>query len=59
MALPTSVFPNPALAPKPSSFADVLEPFPAIRIAALSFETPQLATDIYNTALRAASCRKF
>ena len=46
MALPTSVFPNPALAPKPSSFADVLEPFPAIRIAALSFETPQLATDI-------------
>jgi hypothetical protein len=46
MALPTSVYPNPANAPRPSSFVDVLEPFPAIRIAALSFQTPELATDI-------------
>ena len=45
MAIPTSDFPNPVFAPKPS-FYSVMEPFPAIRIAALSFETPALATDV-------------
>ena len=36
MALPTSDFPNPAFAPKPLIYS-TLEPFPAIRIAALTF----------------------
>ena len=45
MAIPTSDFPQPAFAPKPSYFS-VLEPFPAIRIASLSFDTPALATDL-------------
>ena len=45
MAIPTSDFPNPTYAPRPSYFS-ILEPFPAIRIAALTFETPALATDI-------------
>ena len=45
MALPTSDYPNPALAPKASYYSE-LEPFPAIRIASLTFETPALATDL-------------
>ena len=45
MAIPTSDFPNPAFAPKPSVYS-VLEPLPAIRIAALRFDTPALATDL-------------
>lgn len=45
MALPTSDFPNPEYAPKPSYY-DVAEPFPAIRIAALAFTTPAIATDV-------------
>jgi len=45
MAIPTSDYPSPAFAPRPE-FNSVLEPFPAIRIAALTFETAALATDL-------------
>jgi hypothetical protein len=45
MALPTSVFPNPASAPRPSEF-DKEEAFPAITIAAFRFDTPAIATDL-------------
>ena len=45
MALPTSLFPNSAFAPQPTAFS-TFEPFPAIRIAALTFQTPALATDV-------------
>ena len=45
-ALPTSLYPNPALAPQPEAFY-TLEPFPsAIAIAAFRFDTPALATDL-------------
>lgn len=43
MALPTSVFPDPGLAPAPD--VGVFEPFPPIRVLALSFVTAVAATD--------------
>lgn len=45
MALPTSVFPNPARAPQPGVDDDVPEAFPPQRFAAAAFTTPAPATD--------------
>lgn len=45
LAIPTSVFPSAADAPRPTAFS-ALEPFPAIRVAALTFVTPALASDV-------------
>ena len=45
MAIPTSAFPNPIYAPRPTYPSTKLEPFPAIRIAAFTFSTPQIAND--------------
>jgi len=45
MALPTSVFPVPASAPKPDP-ENKLEAFPAQRFAAVTFTTPTPATDL-------------
>lgn len=46
LPLPTSLFRNPTYAPKPTYPGSKLEPFPAIRVAAFTFSTPQLATDV-------------
>lgn len=46
MALPTSVYPDPSLAPRPSVGGQVFEAFPPITIAAFRFDTPKLATDL-------------
>jgi hypothetical protein len=46
MAIPTSAFPNPVYAPRPTYPGTDLEPFPAIRISAITFTTPQIATDL-------------
>ena len=45
MAIPTSVYPNPALAPRPTAF-DTEEAFPSITISAFRFDTPALAKDL-------------
>lgn len=45
MAIPTSAFPNPVYAPRPS-YMDTLEAFPSITIAALAFNTSGLATNL-------------
>ena len=46
MAIPTSVYPNPALAPRPTFGQETLEAFPSITVAAFRFDTPTLATDL-------------
>lgn len=46
LPLPTSLFLNPIYAPKPTYPGSKLEPFPAIRMAAVTFSTTQLATDV-------------
>ena len=45
LSLPTSIFANPVYAPRPTYPGSRLEPFPAIRLAAVTFSTPKLAID--------------